>query len=228
MWVRFIRERAGDETVPPVLCLTATAKPAVKSEIIKYFEDELGTELVVHDGGSRRENLEFAVEETTAALKPHDIRRILDQNLPPEVDGGAIVYCSTRRNTETVAGFLREQAVDATHFHAGLQPERKKETQLDFIEGRLRVIAATNAFGMGIDKPDVRLVIHADIPSSLENYLQRRKGRPGSAGRPLRTALHQRRRGATVRDDGALPAHPARHPWPSAGPAPLAEAQRKR
>ncbi|MDE0196400.1 MAG: RecQ family ATP-dependent DNA helicase [bacterium] len=181
---RFIRECAGDGPIPPVLCLTATAKPAVKSEIVKYFSDELGKELVVHDGGSRRENLSFVVVETTVAQKLPDIMRMLDQYLPPDVDGGAIVYCSTRRNTETVAGFLREQAVDAAHFHAGLPPERKKETQRDFVEGRLRVIAATNAFGMGIDKPDVRLVIHADIPSSLENYLQE----AGRAGRDQQSA----------------------------------------
>ena len=78
-----------------------------------------------------------------------------------------------------MAAFLREKDLTAGHFHGGLPPETKKRTQTDFIHGNLRVIAATNAFGMGIDKPDVRLVIHADIPGSLENYLQE----AGRAGR---------------------------------------------
>ena len=116
---------------------------------------------------------------TTSATKLHDIGQILTGHLPPETDGGAIVYCATRRATEQVAHFLNTQEINADRFHAGLPPEEKKDIQQSFIEGRLRVIAATNAFGMGIDKPDVRLVIHADIPSSLENYLQE----AGRAGR---------------------------------------------
>ena len=95
------------------------------------------------------------------------------------MEGGAIIYCATRRNAEKVAEFLKSKGTKADHFHAGLMPERKKQVQNDFIEGRLRAIAATNAFGMGIDKRDVRLVVHADIPGSLENYLQE----AGRAGR---------------------------------------------
>jgi len=176
---RYIRERAGDEPIPPVLCLTATAKPEVKEEIVDHFWRELGVEMRVFDGGSRRTNLEFVVVETTTAHKLQDIYMLLEQHLPPETKGGAIVYCATRRRTEEVANFLREQEVSADRFHAGLQPETKKDIQHGFIAGDLRVIAATNAFGMGIDKSDVRLVIHADIPSSLENYLQE----AGRAGR---------------------------------------------
>ena len=176
---RFIRERADTSRVPPVLCLTATAKPAVTDEILDYFRKELDIEMENFDGGSRRTNLDFVVVRTTSATKLHDIHQILTGHLPPEDDGGAIVYCATRRSTEEVAHFLNTQEVNADHFHAGLPPERKKDVQQSFIEGRLRVIAATNAFGMGIDKPDVRLVIHADIPSSLENYLQE----AGRAGR---------------------------------------------
>ena len=95
------------------------------------------------------------------------------------------MYCATRRQTEEISEFLQAKELTADHFHAGLLPEKKKHVQQSFIHGDLRVIAATNAFGMGIDKPDVRLVIHADIPGSLENYLQEagRAGRDQNAAR---------------------------------------------
>ena len=181
---RFIREKAQDGGTQPVLCLTATAKPDVKSEIVDYFREQLGVEMRVLDGGSERTNLEFEVVPTSEATKLHDVNLILEQHLSSETEGGAIVYCATRRRTEVVAGFLAEKGLSADRFHAGLQPEEKKNVQRRFIDGELQVIAATNAFGMGIDKPDVRLVVHADIPSSLENYLQE----AGRAGRDQQNA----------------------------------------
>ena len=181
---RFIREKAGEEPVPPVLCLTATAKPDVKGDITEYFKEELGIELQVFDGGAQRDNLEFVVVPTRSGAKFSDIHQILSSDLPADEPGGAIVYCATRRQAEEVAEFLQAQGMKADHFHAGLPPETKKNVQQSFIRGDLRAIAATNAFGMGIDKPDVRLVIHADIPGSLENYLQE----AGRAGRDQQTA----------------------------------------
>lgn len=181
---RFIKERAGKDPIPPVLCLTATAKPDVVADILGHFKDKLGIELHLFDGGASRSNLEFAVVPTTLAEKFAHVHQILLADLPPGMLGGAIVYCSTQKRTEEVSAFLREKGIAAGHFHAGLQPETKKNTQAAFIRGDLRVIAATNAFGMGIDKPDVRLVIHADIPGSLENYLQE----AGRAGRDRETA----------------------------------------
>ena len=169
---RFIREKAGEEPVPPVLCLTATAKPDVKAEIVDYFRDELNIELKVFDGGAQRTNLEFVVVQTTGGEKYSHIYQIITADLPTDEPSGAIVYCATRRQTEEISEFLQAKELTADHFHAGLLPEKKKHVQQSFIHGDLRVIAATNAFGMGIDKPDVRLVIHADIPGSLENYLQ--------------------------------------------------------
>ena len=176
---RFIREKAGSDPIPPVLCLTATAKPDVVEDLARHFRDELGIELEVFDGGAQRANLDFVVVQTTGGEKFAHIHQILMADLPPETPGGAIVYCATRRQAEEVAEFLQLKEVAADHFHAGLPPETKKSVQQRFISGDLRVIAATNAFGMGIDKPDVRLVIHADIPGSLENYLQE----AGRAGR---------------------------------------------
>ena len=183
---RFIREKAEQEenAIPPVMCLTATAKPDVVEDITRHFRDELGVELTVFDGGARRENLEFVVVPTKGGEKYAHIHEVLMADLPPDTPGGAIVYCATRRQTEEVAEFLQTKEVAADHFHAGLPPETKKSVQQRFIADELRVIAATNAFGMGIDKPDVRLVVHADIPGSLENYLQE----AGRAGRDRKMA----------------------------------------
>ncbi len=179
---RFIRETAEaspDGALPLIQCLTATAKPEVVADIVGHFRERLGVELQVFDGGSTRDNLEFDVIETTAAEKFAQVARLIERDLPAGLSGGAIAYCATRKQTEELAAFLREKGLAAAPYHAKLPPETKKETQKAFITGALRVIAATNAFGMGIDKPDVRLVVHADIPGSLENYLQE----AGRAGR---------------------------------------------
>ena len=136
------------------------------------------------DGGAQRDNLTFEVVPTSPAEKLAHIDDLLRHHLPADTDGGAIVYCSTRRRCEEVAEYLAAKTWSAAHFHAGLQPERKKQVQEDFIDGRLSVIVATNAFGIGVDKSDVRLVVHADIPGSLENYLQE----AGRAGRDAEAA----------------------------------------
>lgn len=182
---RFIKQSAGKDPIPPVLCLTATAKPDVVSDIREYFHQRLGVELSFYDGGSRRDNLDFVVVETSAAEKFAHVHQILCADLPPSAAGGAIIYCATRARTEQIASFLVDKGISAAHFHSAIPPETKKDVQHRFIRGDLKVIAATNAFGMGIDKPDVRLVIHADIPGSLENYLQEagRAGRDQNAAR---------------------------------------------
>ena len=181
---RYIRKRSGEGPTPPVLALTATAKPDVMAEIVDYFQKELGIALKVFDGGAQRTNLEFVVVQTSGGEKFSHIHQILTADLAEDTTGGAIVYCARRSQAENIASFLREKGVEAEHFHAGLTPETKKNVQGSFIRGELRVIVATNAFGMGIDKPDVRLVIHADIPGSLENYLQE----AGRAGRDQQVA----------------------------------------
>ena len=199
-WGRFIREKAGRDPVPPVLCLTATAKPDVVEDVKQHFRDKLDVGLKVFDGGAHRTNLEFTVVPTTVGEKFSHIHQILMADLPSDMPGGAIIYCATRQRTEEVAEFLQDKEVAAGYFHAGLPPETKKDVQQRFIGGELRVIAATNAFGMGIDKPDVRLVIHADIPGSLENYLQE-AGRAGRDRQMARCVLlyETDRCGATVR-----------------------------
>ena len=181
---RFIREKAGEGQAPPVLCLTATAKPEVVSEIVDYFHKELGIDLKVFDGGAQRTNLDLVVVKTSEGEKFSDVHQVLVADLPEHQPGGAIIYCATRRQTQDLTEFLQAKGVPAEYFHAGLPPETKKSVQENFINGDLRAIVATNAFGMGIDKPDVRLVVHADIPGSLENYLQE----AGRAGRDQQAA----------------------------------------
>ena len=176
---RFIRETAGDEDPAPVICLTATAKPEVVRDIRDHFHQRLGTDLMLLDGGASRTNLSFEVRATARRTKLADILDVIEKRLPLEGASGAVVYCATRQSTEDVAKFLQQQGLSAERYHAGLTPDEKKTIQERFRVGDLRVIAATNAFGMGIDKPDIRLVVHGDIPGSLENYLQE----AGRAGR---------------------------------------------
>ena len=182
---RYIRERAGEDQVPPLMCLTATSKPDVTDEITEYFQKELRISLKVFDGGAERKNLEFVVVQTNNADKLDHIHQVILSGLPKDEPGGAIVYCARRRQAEQVADFLQAKGIVAGCFHAGMTPETKRSVQDSFIDGELRVISATNAFGMGIDKPDVRLVIHANIPGSLENYMQEagRAGRDQAAAR---------------------------------------------
>lgn len=182
---RFIKERAGEQAIPPILCLTATAKPDVVHDIRDYFQTRLGIDLRLYDGGSTRENLDFVVIATSQPEKFGHVHQLLEADLPAHIAGGAIIYCATQSQTEQMAAFLLEKGIAAAYFHSQIPPETKKDVQTRFIRGELRVIAATNAFGMGIDKPDVRLVIHADIPGSLENYLQEagRAGRDRAAAR---------------------------------------------
>lgn len=181
---RFITEHSGGLEPAPVLCLTATAKPEVVKDIRDHFSEKVGLDLELLDGGAVRTNLSFEIRETNKNQKLGDIVGVIDRHLPQEGVSGAIIYCATRKTTEKVADFLIAQGVAADRFHAGLTADEKTVIQERFRVGDLRVIAATNAFGMGIDKPDIRLVVHFDIPGSLENYLQE----AGRAGRDLQHA----------------------------------------
>jgi ATP-dependent DNA helicase RecQ len=180
---RRIKEIAEEQKalMPAVQCFTATAKEDVKQEIMDYFQTNLGLTLRLFNGEAQRDNLVFEVQIVTEVEKFGRIDSLLRERLD---SGVAVVYCATRRNTEAVADFLVRQGWEAAAFHAGLDVPLKRSTQELFIQGDLRVICATNAFGMGIDKDDVRLVIHADIPGSLENYVQE----AGRAGRDLQEA----------------------------------------
>lgn len=180
---RFIREFSVKHggTIPPIACFTATAKQDVKEEILKFFQDETGRGLRLFEGGVERNNLRFEVQMITGHTKLERVHDLLADRLEPGRAGVAIVFRATREATVGTAEFLQAKGWRAAHFHAGLIPPEKKRIQDEFLGGDLQVICATNAFGMGIDKEDVRLVIHADTPGSLENYLQE-AGRAGRDG----------------------------------------------
>lgn len=182
---RFIRERHS-EPLAPVFCFTATAKLEVVEDLKRHFQSNLGLELEVLSGGIERRNLHYeAIGIPTQGKYPETLRLIQEEL---RSGGGAIVFCARQKATEDLAAFLSEAGVDCRYFHGGLGPDEKRHVQEDFISGALPVIVATNAFGMGVDKPNVRLVIHADIPGSLENYLQE-AGRAGRDQEPARCVL---------------------------------------
>ena len=170
-----------DSNIPALVsAFTATAKTDVIEEILAHLQDMLSISLKKFIGGVDRDNLNFHVWPVTCTEKFDVIYNCLAQSLE-EKKGGAIVYCASRRHTEDLSRFLNEKNILCEAFHAGRSEPDKRNIQDDFIAGKIPVICATNAFGMGIDKKDIRLVIHADIPGSLENYLQE----AGRAGRDM-------------------------------------------
>ena len=177
--VKFIAEHSKNNgTVAPVSCFTATAKPDVLADITNHFRVEAGIEFRQFIGDNERDNLFYDVLEISDGLKKQKINELLHRELDHQ-SGGAVVFVGRRKSAETYSAYLKEQGWACEHFHAGLGNNEKADIQNQFIGGSLRVIVATNAFGMGVDKSDVRLVIHAEITGSLENYLQE----AGRAGR---------------------------------------------
>jgi len=186
---RFIREFSLKEKLTPaVACFTATARQEVVEEIISHFKDELNLTLTLFQGGVERSNLHFEIHAVSAHEKLETLHGILKERLPDESDGAAIVYCATRKKTQAVSEYLNLKGWRSGFFHGTMTPPEKREIQEGFISGALPVIAATNAFGMGIDKENVRLVVHYDIPGSMENYLQE-AGRAGRDNKDARCVL---------------------------------------
>jgi RecQ family ATP-dependent DNA helicase len=170
---------------PAVMAATATATPRVAQEIA----ERLGLrDWMSVRSGFDRPNLTFDVVSLEGKGAIARKQAVLLHVLRDAQARPAIVYCGTRKDTDEVAGRLSAEGIETVAYHAGMTPVARRESQTAFMEGRAEVVVATNAFGMGVDKADVRTVAHWALPTSLEAYYQE-AGRGGRDGRPARALL---------------------------------------
>ena len=176
-FLKNLQQKRGLEKPIPVSCFTATARPKVISDIINYFDKVNGITLEKYTTAATRTNLQYTVlHRENKHEKYKTLRSILESNNSP-----AIVYVSRTKTAEEVAEQLRNDGLNAKAFHGQMETIIKIKNQEDFINNKVNIIVATSAFGMGVDKSDVGLVVHYDISDSLENYLQE----AGRAGRDI-------------------------------------------
>lgn len=174
-FIRELQEKKGLNSPIPVSCFTATAKQKVISDIRDYFQVRLGVELELFTSAAARENLRYVVlHQETEEGKYNTLRALVERKNCP-----TIVYVSRTRRTRQLAEKLTGDGFSARPYNGKMDPSEKVANQDAFIRSDVRIIVATSAFGMGVDKKDVGLVVHYDISDSLENYIQE----AGRAGR---------------------------------------------
>jgi ATP-dependent DNA helicase RecQ len=174
-FIRKLQEAKGNHVVIPVSCFTATAKQKVISDIHDYFQRKLGLELELFASTAARTNLHYSVIHAETEEDKYDhLRNLLTAN-----DSPTIIYVSRTRKTREIAEKLTKDGFPALPFNGKMDPNDKIANQNAFMDNQVRAIVATSAFGMGVDKKDVGMVIHYDISDSLENYVQE----AGRAGR---------------------------------------------